>query len=370
MVINICEEFLKLTSINSPSLKEGQLASYLKARLKEFGAQVREDNSARLTGSDTGNIIAVYPGNREKPAILLSAHMDTVQATEGMIPQIKDGIIYSDGRTILGADDKVGIAIILAVLSSLDDTVPHGPIEILFSVQEEIGLIGVKNLDYEFKAKYGYVLDGDGPVGTIVNASPSHITLDLIVEGKAAHAGLVPELGINAIVVAAKAIAGITSGRLDDETTSNFGIINGGKGRNIVADRVEIKAEVRSRNKEKLEKETENIVNQFIETAKNNGAEFKFDRNFAYEAFFIDPKHPAITHSIKAGEKLGLKVYLKATGGGLDANILNAKGITCVALGLGNENPHANEEYAIISELERGRQFLLEIIKQIAQGDD
>jgi len=369
MGINVVEEFLTLVKIDSPSKKEGDLSKYLKSRLKELGADVIEDGSARLTGSDTGNIIGIYPGDKDKPVILLAAHMDTIVSTKGMIPQIKDGVIYSDGQTILGADDKAGIAIILALLSRLqaEDTnqecTGHGTIEILFSVQEEIGLIGAKNLDYPLRSTYGYVLDADGPVGSLIHASPSHMTLDLVVEGKAAHAGVAPEAGVNAIVVASKAIASIHSGRLDQETTSNFGIISGGKGRNIVADRVEIKAEVRSRDMKKLEKETEGILRKFEETAKMNNAKFSYEKNLAYEAFTLDAKHPAVANAIKAAGSLEIEVKLKATGGGMDANILNTRGISCAAIGLGNGNPHTNQEYINIEEMEKAVAYLLEILK-------
>lgn len=366
MVIDVVEEFIILTAINSPSKKEGRLASYLKKKLLDLGAEVYEDNSAARTGSDTGNLVAVYPGDKKKPTIMLTAHMDTVAQIKGMVPQIKDGVIYSDGKTILGADDKAGIAVIVSVLSLLqeDRDIPHGSIEILFTVQEEVGLIGVKNLDYKLQSQYGYVLDGDGPVGTVVNSSPSHITLDIVVEGKAAHAGLAPETGINAIVVASEAIASIPSGRLDEETTSNFGIISGGRGRNVVADRVEITAEVRSRDKEKLMRETQKVINRFEETAAKHKAKLNITKELAYEAFSITPKHPVITNAIKAGKSIGIEVKLKATGGGLDANILNARGIPCIALGLGNDNPHTNEEYVIIEEMKKAVKFLLAILKE------
>lgn len=366
MPINVVDEFLELIKINSPSKSEGELAKYLKNRLLDLGAKIYEDSSAVRTGSDTGNIIAVYPGSIEKPTIMLAAHMDTVAQIEGMVPQIRDGVIYSDGKTILGADDKAGIAIILGVLSMLqeDRSILHGQIEILFTVQEEVGLIGVKNLDYQFQSQYGYVLDGDGLVGTIVNASPSHVTLDIVVEGKAAHSGLAPETGINAIVVASEAIASIPSGRLDEETTSNFGIIRGGRGRNIVADRVEITAEVRSRNRGKLERETQKIISKFEEITAKHQAKLNVTKELAYEAFTIDPKHPAITNAIVVGKGLGIEVNLEATGGGLDANILNARGIPCVALGLGNGNAHTNEEYISMEEMEKAVQFLVGILRE------
>jgi len=365
MSINVTDEFLKLVSIDSPSKKEGKLADYLKRRLKELGADVYEDHSAARTGSDTGNLIAVLPGNCEgAPVIMLAAHMDTVASTEGMTPRIEEGVIYSDGQTILGADDKAGIAVILAVLSRLqeDEHILHSPVEVVLTVQEEIGLYGIKNLDYALKADFGYVLDGDGPVGTVVHAAPSHITLDMVVQGKAAHAGLAPETGVNAIVVASKAIADLKSGRIDQETTSNFGIITGGTARNVVAEKVQITAEVRSHDQAKLEIETDKILEKFEIVAAKNQANFSYTKELAYEAFCIDPAHPAVQNLREAGKTLGIHTELTSTGGGLDANILNSRGIPCLALGLGNHNPHTREEYVEIDQMEKSVEFVLEAL--------
>lgn len=364
MALNVVEEFIKLTAIDSPSKKERNLAEYLKGKLSELGAQVYEDDSALKTGSDTGNLIALYQGNMATaPVIMLSAHMDSIESTEGLTPQIRDGVIYSDGKHVLAADDKAGIAVILAVLSRLreDASIVHGPIEIVLTVQEEVGLIGSKNLNYNLKSEYGYVLDGDGPVGTVINVAPSHIVLDLVVEGKAVHAGLEPEKGINAIVVASKAISSLPFGRLDEETTSNIGVIRGGTRTNVVPDRVEIKAEVRSRSMEKLEKQTNIIINKFEEIAKGYKAQFSYTRELAYETFVVDPSHPVVRNALEAGKELGIELTIKGTGGGLDANILNSRGIPCVALGLGNEKPHSNEECISIVELEKSVLFLLAI---------
>lgn len=365
MAINVLEEFLRLVAIDSPSKKERNLAVYLKQRLSELGAQVFEDNSESWTGSDTGNIIALYPGNKVyEPIIMLAAHMDSIASTEGLKPQIRDGVIYSDGEHVLAADDKAGIAVILAVLSQLKEkNITHCPIEVVLTVQEEVGLVGVKNLNYELKSKYGYVLDGDGPVGTVITSAPSQITLDLIVEGKSAHAGLEPEKGVNAIVVAAKAISSISSGRLDEETTSNFGIINGGVRTNVVPPRVEIKAEVRSRSKDKLEKETDNILQEFEKSVKSYGAKLSYTKELAYESFVIDAEHPVLRNALNAGKNLGIDVTLKGTGGGLDANILNSRGITCVALGIGYQKPHSNNESISIDQLERSVEYVISILR-------
>lgn len=366
MTLDVVEEFIKLTSIDSPSTKEGNLAKYLKEKLSELGADVYEDDSAIKTGSDTGNLIAIYPGNKATmPVIMLSAHMDSIESTEGLIPQIRDGVIYSDGKHVLAADDKAGIAVILAVLSNLrkDTSIVHGPIEVVLTVQEEVGLIGSKNLNYDLKSEYGYVLDGDGPVGTVINAAPSQIVLDLAVVGRSAHAGLEPEKGINAIVVASKAISCLPIGRLDDETTSNIGAIRGGTRTNVVPDRVDIKAEVRSRSMEKLENQTKRMISAFEDIAKDYQAKFYYTKKLTYETFVVDPSHPVVRNAQEASKKLGIEFTVKGTGGGLDANILNSRGIPCIALGLGNQKPHCNEESISIAELKKSVQYLLAIFE-------
>ncbi|MFA6807614.1 MAG: M20/M25/M40 family metallo-hydrolase [Eubacteriales bacterium] len=367
MLMDVTKEFLKLVSIDSPSKKEGKLAVYLKKRLKDLGAEVLEDNSAAKTGSDTGNIIGYYPGNVEgASAVMFGAHMDTVVSTKGMKPVIKDGIIYSDGKTVLGADDKSGIAVILASLDRLanDASIPHGPLEIVFTVQEEIGLIGAKNLNYALKADFGYVLDADGKVGTVVNQTPSHVIIDFVIKGKAAHAGVAPEQGINAIVVASEAIAGLKSGRIDEETTSNFGIINGGSGRNMVPERVELKAEVRSRNELKLDQEVSKMISKFEETVKKYGAKLEYKKELAYRAFKIEGDELVAICAKKAAEEIGVESIFIPTGGGLDANFFNSTGLPCLALGVGNEDPHMKEESQSIRELEKAVEYVLGIIKQ------
>jgi tripeptide aminopeptidase len=365
MKINVVEEFMVLASLNSPSRREAPVATYLVGRLRELGIEPVVDDSAPLTGSDTGNIVVRVPGNTAGPAILLGAHMDTVGPTEGMTPVLRDGVIYSNGETVLGADDKAGIAIILAVLAELQTgNVPHSDIEIVFSVQEEVGLFGVKHLIADLHAAYGYILDSSEDVGSIINQAPSKVDLDFVLGGKAAHAGVCPEKGINAIVAAASAVARLRSGRIDSQTTLNVGVISGGKARNIVPDRAEVAIEVRSTDKEKLEREVQAVLTAFDEAAAASGARLTVLRNAPFETFIIPETHPAIANAFRAARSIGIEPHLKTSGGGMDANIFNSRGLPCVGLGLGVADPHSPHEHIPVDQLEAGVLFLKTLLTE------
>jgi tripeptide aminopeptidase len=365
MKINVVEEFMALASMNSPSRREAPVAAYLVGKLRELGLEPLIDDSAPQTGSDTGNIIVRVPGNTAGPVILLGAHMDTVGPTEGMTPVLRDGVIYSNGETVLGADDKAGIAIILAVLAELRaENASHGDIEIVFSVQEEVGLFGVKYLNADLHAAYGYILDSSEDVGSIINQAPSKVDLDFVLEGKAAHAGVCPEKGINAIVAAASALARLRTGRIDAQTTLNVGVISGGKARNIVPDRVEVAIEVRSTDKEKLEREVRAVLAAFDEAAAASGARLTVKREEPFEAFIIPESHPAVANAFRAARSIGIEPQLKPTGGGMDANIFNSRGLTCLGLGLGVADPHSPQEHIPVAQLEAGVMFLKALLTE------
>lgn len=358
MNIDVVDEFIALASLNSPSRREGRVAEYLLARLRELGVDATVDDSAVRSGSDTGNIIARLPGNAAGPTILLCAHMDTVGPTEGMVPVVRDGVVYSNGETVLGADDKAGIAIILAALSGLKaGAITHGPIEVLFTVQEEVGLFGAKYLQADLKADFGYILDGDGPVGNIINRAPSKVDLDFVLEGKAAHAGR-PDTGINAIVAASSAIARLRTGRIDTETTSNVGVISGGKARNIVPARADVAIEVRSTDPEKLEREVRSVLTAFDEAAATSGARLTVRREASFETFTIPETHPVVTCAFRAARSLGITPRLWTSGGGMDANVFNLRGLICVGLGIGTMDPHSPKEHIPVAQLETGVRFI------------
>ena len=364
MKINAVEEFIVLASLNSPSRREAPVADYLIKRLKELGRTAVVDDSAVMTGSNTGNIIVRVPGNATGPTILLGAHMDTVGPTEGMTPVIRDGIIYSNGKTVLGADDKAGIAIILAVLADVQSGgIPHGPIEIVLSVQEEVGLFGVKHLQADLQADYGYILDSSDAVGSIINQAPSKVDLDFVLEGKAAHAGVCPEKGINAIVAAASAVARLRTGRIDAHTTSNVGVISGGKARNIVPDGAEVAMEVRSTDKETLEREVQAVLTAFDEAASASGAHVTVKRDTPFETFLIPETHPVITNAFRAAHSIGIEPRLRITGGGMDANVFNSRGLPCVGLGLGIEDAHSPQEHIAAAHIEANVRFVKALLR-------
>ncbi len=359
--------FFELVKIDSITRAEGEVARRLKEKLEELGAHVYVDGAGEKVGSNTGNIIAKLKGNTQKPAILFSCHMDTVVPGTGIIPIIKEGVIYSQGETILASDDKAGIAAIIEALTVLKEkNIDHGDIEVVFTIAEEGGLFGVKNLEHEkLTAKIGYVLDSDGKPGTIIVQGPAQDKIDVVVKGKSAHAGVSPEEGISAIQVASHAIAKMKLLRIDEDTTANIGVISGGTATNIVTDKVEIKAEARSVVNEKLDKQTNHMVQCFKDAAKEFGTEVDVKTERVYSAFSLTEKDMVVKNAIEVAQKLNFEVKLKATGGGSDTNILNTYGISCINLGIGMNKPHTTEENISVEDLLNSSKYVLELIKNI-----
>ncbi|HHV72658.1 MAG TPA: M20/M25/M40 family metallo-hydrolase [Clostridia bacterium] len=352
-VNRLINTFLELVNINSPSLKEKKLADYLVKKLSSLGFEVYIDEAGKNINGETGNVIGKKKGNNKKEPLLFSAHMDTVQPTEGIKTVIESGIIKTDGTTILGADDKAGIAAFLEAMECIkENNLSHPDLEVVFSVAEEIGLLGAKYLDYgKLSSKIAFVLDSGGPPGTIITRSPAQVDLSITVKGKAAHAGVNPEDGINAIAVASKALSQLKIGRIDEETTSNIGIINGGKATNIVPDEVRIYGEIRSMNKDKLNNLVEFFKNSFEITAAEEGANIIFKTETGFEDYNLDINSKAVNLAIKAAEKCKLNPVLAARGGGSDTNVFNLHGIEAVNLGVGICNDHTDKEYISIENL-------------------
>ncbi|MBI2953905.1 MAG: M20/M25/M40 family metallo-hydrolase [Chloroflexi bacterium] len=340
----------KLLEIESPSGKEADVARYVVAELTAMGGKVVVDA--------TGNVIARFAGEGEP--VLLSAHLDTVLPTTGLRIVESDGKWRSDGTTILGADDKTGVAAILEAIRSLrEKQVRHSPVEVVFTLSEEIGLIGAKALDCsQITARRGICLDSSGPVGTVIVSGPSQISLDITVTGKAAHAGMAPERGINAIAAAAEAIAGMHLGRIDEQTTANVGVIHGGTARNIVPEKATVLAEARSRDENRLRAQVDLMTRAFKEAAARHGAVADVSTEYAYRSFNLSQNDEVVHMVAVASKKLGIDVHLGAGGGGSDANVFNERGIKTVNLGIGYEDPHSPSEYVVIADLVRSAELL------------
>ena len=362
----LINEFLHLVQIDSLSGQERQIADYLKQKLTSIGLPVTEDSAGKKAGGNAGNIIAKIPGNNSStPVIMLCAHMDTVEPGIGVKPVIRDGVICSEGETILGSDDKAGIAAILeAILQIKENNISHGGIEVVFTIWEEGGLFGAKYLEYELlEAKIGYVLDSDGSPGTIITRAPSQDKIYAEIHGRAAHAGINPEDGINAIWVAANAIAGLKLGRIDEETTCNVGVISGGKATNIVPDLVRIHGETRSLDAAKREEQTALICKFMSETAARFETRAVIKAEPEYTNFNLSEDDLSVKIAIKAAKNLGLTPRLEKTGGGSDANVFNQVGIQTANLGIGMRKVHTKEEYIAIEDLVNNARYLVEIIK-------
>lgn len=367
----LLDNFLELADINSPSGCEAEIALVLKHKLEQLGFDVCIDDAGVKANSNTGNLIARKSGSLpDAQSILFSAHMDTVSPTTGLCCSIKDGVVCSGGDTILGADDKAGIAAILEALKIvLEENISHGDIEVVFSICEEIGLVGVRHLDMpQIKSKLCFVYDIGKPVGSVTVSAPTQDNLKIQVKGKAAHAGANPEDGINAIVAASKAISRMRIGRIDFETTANVGIINGGCATNIVPETVEILGEARSRDRDKLAAQVEHMKQVLDETAAETGAQITMDISRSYNGYRLSPDDHVVQIALKAARRAGIEPELHETGGGSDANILNEREILAVPIGVGYDKPHCCDEVMPIDDLVRCASMALEIIKIAAES--
>lgn len=355
--------FLELCRIDTPPLKEKPIADYVQTTLEGMGLECVRDDAHHATGGDSGNLIVTIHGDKTGVPIFLSAHFDTVEPNPNVQIIVEDGVIKTDGNSILGADDKAGVAAILETVQVLmDSNISHGDIQLLLSVSEEIGLRGAANMNHDLiKARMGYVLDTGPPVGAIIYSAPTHDIFDVDFRGRAAHAGFEPEKGVSAIQAAALAISRMNLGRIDEETTANVGVIQGGVATNVIPERVTLRAEARSRNKEKLAAQVEHMSAAFRSAAEELGASVDIRVMREYESYLLREDDPVIALARKAANSIGLQTVLRAGGGGSDANIYNRIGIPACVLGTGMRAVHTHSEHILIDDLVRSAQWALAI---------
>jgi len=348
MVHNFCE----MVQISSES---GEEQDFIQSLYVKF----TNDLNANCQIDDYGNLIAKIPGRScargNVSPLLFAMHADTVKPGKGIKPNVLDGFVVSGGDTILGADCKAGIAEFIEAVQSANN---YPPLEVVITREEEVGFGGAKNLNYNLiTAKQGFLLDMD-VLDKIVVGGPSHMFIDIEIIGKSAHAGMEPEKGISAIQAAAKAIAIVKDGRIDSETTSNIGIIQGGIIRNGVPENVVVKAETRSLNHEKCLSVSQIMKEVFEISARTMGAKAEVNLNLAYTAHRIPEDSSMVKIAQKALESVGINAQTVVITGGLESAIYNEKGIETIPLGNGVQNEHSTSEKIAISDMKTVVQIL------------
>lgn len=374
------EHAMELIRIDSPSRREKEVALKLEKDMLELGAECSYDDAWEKVNGNVGNLIVRLKGNkRGSPPLMLSAHMDTVGPGEGIKPRLEGGIMKSDGTTILGSDDKSGVAVIVEVLRTLRDrNLPHGDIEVAFTICEEAGLLGAKHIDISrFRSRYGIVLDSSTP-SRLVLRCPSAAKMEFTVHGLEAHAGVCPENGLSAIEIASKAIAQMRLGRIDELTTANIGIIQGGRATNIIPNLVKVVGEARSHSEEKLKAQIDHMRKCFHDTVSLyevtihddlsvegtthiGRLEEKIERS--YDRMDVSASSMPARLVTEAAGGLGYSISPHTSGGGCDANYFNKMGIECVNLGTGMYELHTVNEYLVLDEFYRAAEIVLEAVK-------
>ena len=350
----LLQTFLDLVRIDNPSGGEAVIADHVRGLLEGMGLAVEQDA--------INNLLARVPG--QGAPLLLNAHMDSVAPCHSVRPVVDGGVIRSSGDTVLGADDLAGVAAIIeGVRATLERGGSHRAAEILFTVQEEVGLRGAAQFDTSrLSAREGVTLDSGGDFGGITVGAPSQDSLYIVVLGRAAHAGVAPERGVNAIVVAGKALAAMPLGRIDEETTANIGIIKGGEATNIVPDRVELWGEARSHNQDKLVAQVQAMVAAFEAAAREHGASVQIEITHKYDAYRLSDELPIIQRLIATLGEIGFAANLQVSGGGSDVNILSQRGIEVANISVGYREIHSTGEYIAIADLARSAELVARLL--------
>ncbi len=365
----VLDTFLGLVGIDSETKEEAIICEHLKSVFTELGCDVYEDDASTKTAHSGNNLIITLPATKDNvDPIYFTAHMDTVTPGKGIKTSIKDGYVVTDGTTILGADDKTGLTAMIELVRVLKEKqIPHGQIQFVITVGEESGLVGAKVLDLsKIDAKFGFALDSDGPVGDIIVAAPTQAKVNAKIYGKTAHAGVAPEKGISAIQIAAKAIAKMPLGRIDEETTANIGRFEGGRATNIVCDYVEVLAEARSLIHEKMEKQAETMKQAYIEVAESFGGRAEVDIDIMYPGFKFEEGDEVVEVAKRAAQTIGRPTRILHSGGGSDANVIAGGGIPTVNLAVGYEEIHTTNERMPLEELYKLVEYVVTIVEEVA----
>ncbi|MEL4026936.1 M20/M25/M40 family metallo-hydrolase [Lysinibacillus endophyticus] len=350
----VVRSFLEWAKIDAPSSKEGNIAKVIEQKLLNMGFTVQFDSAHEEFDGQVGNLIAHWPGTDPSiPPLFLSTHMDTVLPTANLVPVIRDGVIYSDGTTILGADDRAALTAYLQGIEYIQKhNIPCGPIELILTVCEQQGLKGARYLDYsKVQSQFGYIFDSDGDVGQIITRGPFSSKFHIEILGKASHIGLNPEDGVSAFLVGADVLKAIPQGKLEGNVLANVGIIEGGDLSSIIPGYLKMTGEVRAFTQENLDNTLDDIYLKASQAIQPHGAKLNYSIEKKYVGFNIDRNHLLVENAIQSFVDEEIPYYFTETLGGADTNTLNENGLTCITLGNGFKNLHTFQEHISIDNL-------------------
>ncbi len=369
--VRLINDFIELVSLPAASKKEGAVAAHLCKKLTALGLEHEQDEVHLVTGGECGNVWAYWPATLpDAPALFFEAHMDSVSPCGGTEVVRKDGVLYSDGTTTLGGDDKSGIAAVLEAVRSLrEEGAEHGAVQICFTVSEEIGCLGAANLDKKrLLADYGYCLDMGGSLGEIVYAAPKLYDVEVTVTGKAAHAGLEPEKGVNALLLASRCLSLLpASGRLDEETTLSVNTMSAGVGTNIICPEAKFVIDMRCRNSAKLDGLLIKIQKELTAVVEEGGGSIAFAVKEGCPAMELGKEHPCILLASAAARALGAEPKLKTSGGCADSNYLCGYGLPCALLATGMSAIHTTAEFLKEDDLYDTARWVRQLILEAAK---
>ncbi|MEO8399157.1 MAG: M20/M25/M40 family metallo-hydrolase [Ignavibacteriaceae bacterium] len=356
----LIEIFLEAAAINALSFNEKPVADYIKKFLNKFPIDITEDDSFKKSDSNSGNIICRI-GNGGN--FLLTAHMDTARPTKELRPVIHKDRIESSGDTVLGVDNRAGVAILLYVLETIfKERLPVKDFTIAFITCEETTLSGSKNLGVNGEIKNCFVFDSSYRPGNFINTACGSLGFKIIIKGRASHSGLAPEKGINSLAAACKAVSNIQLGKIDEETTVNIGKFICDSAVNVIPEETELEGEIRSFQNRKIKSKMNEIEKIFNNAAKEVGASVEIVTNWDFKPYQISEDSEVFKETVNALNKVGLTPIPRKSLGGSDANSFNERGMQAVNLGIGAQNPHSNNEFILIKDLVNSAEIALEIV--------
>ena len=365
--LGVGDTFARLCEIESPSGREAQVAAAVRAELEGLGIAVTEDDTAAETGAGCGNLVARVPGPPGTRTVMLCSHMDTVPLTDGVEVELVDGFYRNSRNAILGADDKVGIAVMIEAARRWAGSGAPCSCELVFTTGEEVGLRGARAFDTSrLESEFGFVLDHAAPIGRMVVGAPTYYALHAEFRGRAAHAGIRPEDGRSAIAAAAKAVESLRLGRLDDETTANVGVISGGVAANVVPETCLIEAEVRSLDDTKASEAARAMVDTITWAASATETDVDTMLEEHFRAYRIPESDPTVLIASAALRDCGVQPVPSSTGGGSDASAFAGKGLQCLNLAVGVEHNHTPDERISAAALDKVLEITLRLVERAA----